>query len=243
MMSKARKQLREAVMKHIKMYIGITAVLLLILVSACSNQNEVTAPGTTDFDSPQFALIDFDDAQNAVEEGTLEKEIVINDKLLNYSFMDGGLREGSPMMSGNPWMERFDFGKHLGRIFHQLQLNEEQKNAVKELMKAYHDRNKILIMEFRDANKSIIEAANIARKEIRDSVQAGTLSRADAKKQLDELNKTTRDAIAANAASLQIKEKMCESQKTLFSSIKGLLTEEQLVKWDSFISKMKTPCK
>lgn len=242
-MSKSRKLNREAVMKQIKKYFGFTAISLLLIFSACNNQEEVTAPNTTDFDSPQFALIDFSDAQNAVEDATLEKDIVINDQLINYSFMDGGLRQGNPMMNGNPWMERFDFGKHLGRIFHQLNLNEEQKIAVKELMKTYHDGNKLLVKEFREANKSIIESANAARKEIRDAVQAGTLSRADAKKQLDDLNKSTKEAIAANAASLQIKEKMCDSQKALFDAIKALLTEEQLTKWDTFVSKMKTPCK
>ncbi len=239
-------------MKKIKLLMLFAAfiVLPLIYFTGCSDKSEVTSPNQVYFDSPTMAIIDFNDAQNGIEDATLETGMTLSPSLFSYSFInDKNFTPGNvPMMgmvAGNMWMGRFDWGKHLGFILRRLNLTDTQKGQVKDAVTAFHAAMKPLVKEFHDANAVIIKAANEARKAILDQVKAGTLSRADAKKQLDELNKATRDKIANNSASLEVKKKMCTERDNLFNAIVLILTPnaDQLKKWNDAVAKFPNPCK
>lgn len=229
-------------MKKIRLLLTLS-LLSFVVFTACSNE-EVTAPTQLDFDSPQFAIIDMNDLDQAVENLSMEKEMGMNPQLFNYTFLtvDGGLRAGNPSLNGNPWMQKFDLGKHLGRIFRILNLNNDQKLQVRDLMKSYHDKNKLLVRKFHEANKSIVEQANVERKAILEQVKNGTLTRETARPLLEEINKKTREAIAANPVTIEVKAELCANNNTLMDSIKNILNEDQLKKWDDFVSRMKNPC-
>ena len=111
-------------MKQSKILLG-TAFLLSMMFfffTGCNEKSEVNSPNQLNFDSPQFALIDFTDIDNAVEDATIDYPMTINSTLANYSFlnMGNGFAVGGPMMKGKLWLERFNFGKHLGLIFRRL---------------------------------------------------------------------------------------------------------------------------
>ena len=229
-------------MKKLRLLLTLSLISFMVFTS-CSNE-EVTAPAQLDFDSPQFAIIDINDLDLAVESLSLEKEMGMNPQLFNYTFLtlDGGLRAGNPNLNGNPWMQNFDLGKHLGRIFRILNLSNDQKLQVRELMKSYHDKNKLLVRKFHEANKAIVEQANIERKAILEQVKDGTLTRETAKPLLEEINKKIREAIASNPVSIEVKDELCKNNNDLMDSIKNILNEDQLIKWDEFKSRMKNPC-
>lgn len=229
-------------MKKIKLLLTLL-LFSFVMFTACSDE-EVTAPTQLDFDSPQFAIIDFNDLDQAVENLSLEKEMGMNPQFFNYSFLtlDGGLRAGNPNHNGNPWMQNFDLGKHLGRIFRVLNLTNDQKLQVRDLMKSYHDKNKLLVRKFHEANKAIVEQANIERKAILEQVKDGTLTRDTARPLLEEINKKTRETIAANPVSIEVKAELCTNNNALMDSIKNILKEDQIKKWDDFKSRMKSPC-
>jgi Spy/CpxP family protein refolding chaperone len=197
------------------------------------------------FDSPQFAVIDFSDLVNGVEDATIDTEMAFNSSLFSYGFMNNiaVMTPGNPRMNGNPWMERFDFGRHLGFVFRRLNLTDAQKSSVKELMTKFHESMKPLVEEFKDANKTIIEKANADRKAILDQVKAGTMTRQEAGAELKKINAAAREAIKNNPASLEIRTKMCGERGKLFSGIAALLTPEQLVKWNEMAAKVPDPCK
>lgn len=233
-------------MKRFKSSLFITALITLPLIyfTACSNKDQVNEPNQINFDSPQFAVIDYFDAQNAIEDATLDKDMAINGDFAGYKFMNsmGNLTPGNPMLRGNPWLEKFDFGKHLGLFFKRLNLSNEQKTQLRSLMTTFHDDMKPLVQQFRDANADIIKAANEARKLIVEDLKAGTITRQEAAAKLKALNEETRDKIKNNPATQTIKESMCALRTILFNDIASILTPDQLTKWNNFSSKIPNPC-
>jgi Spy/CpxP family protein refolding chaperone len=233
-------------MKQIRILLGMAVLLLLpvLYFTGCSEKGEVNSPNELNFESAQFAVIDFTDAENSVEDGTIETPIAINSVLSSYSFlnMGGGFTAGGPMMKGNPWLERFDFGKHLGLFFRRLKLTDEQKVALKNLMVNFHETMKPLVKEFLDANKDIITKANADRKTIVDQVRDSTLTRAEAAVKLKALNEATRDAIKNNPKTVEVKTKMCAARTQLFADIKGILEGDQVTKFENLIKLIKNPC-
>lgn len=234
-------------MKRFKSLLFLTVLIALPLIyfTACSDKSEVNGPNQINFDSPQFAIIDYFDVENAIEDGTIDKEIVINNNLIAYSFMNymNPMTPGNPMLRGNPWLEKFDFGKHLGIFFRRLHLSDEQKIKSKELMVKFHNEMKPLVVEFKDANADIIKAANQARKLILEDLKVGKFTRELAASKLKALNEETRDKIKSNPKTVEVKTKMCDARANLFTEIVKILTPEQLEKWNNFSSKIPNPCK
>ncbi|MGE5496439.1 MAG: Spy/CpxP family protein refolding chaperone [Syntrophothermus sp.] len=223
----------------------IIAVLLpLLIFSGCTEHGSVTGPQQADYNSPQFIVVDATDVNNAIQDATLESDMKVDESLYNYSFINktADFKPGLKALIGILWMERFDFSKHLGLIFKRLNLTDEQKAAIKEFSKTYHETMKPLVKQYFDANKTIMNDAKAQRKLIMDDLKTGKLTRDEAKTKLKDLNASTRDKIAANPESVKIKEEMCKARDTYFNNVKSVLTTDQLTKWDEFISKIKNPC-
>ncbi len=233
-------------MKQIRILLGMAVLLLLpvLYFTGCSEKGEVNSPDQLNFESSQFAVIDFIDVENAIEDGTIETPLAINSVFLSYSFlnMGNGFTAGGPMMKGNPWLERFDFGKHLGLFFRRLKLTDVQKTQLKDFMVIFHETMKPLVQEFKDANKDIIEKANADRKVIVEKVKAGELTRAQAAPLLKSLNEATREAIKNNPKTVEVKTKMCAARTQLFTSIKGILAGDQITMFENWIKLIKNPC-
>lgn len=228
-------------MKHLK----VLSVLFLfaLIFSACKKESEVTSPTNLNFDSPQFAVIDYSDAQNGIEEATIDTDMSFNNTLFGYSFMvSGDFKPGMGPILKDLWMIRYDWNKHLGLILRKLNLSDDQKAKVGDLMKAYHESMKPLVQQFRDANKSIVEAANTERKAIAQDLKDGKITRQEAMDKIKALNQKTKNAIDTNPASIEIKAKMCDLTKKLLADIKALLTGDQVEKWDNFVKNIKLPC-
>ncbi len=233
-------------MQKFKSFLVVAVILSfpLFYFSACSDKADVNAPNQLNFDSPQFAVIDYNYVQNGVEDATLDSNMTFNTTLANYSFMNSmnSFSPGNSMMNRNPWLMHFDMGKHLGLFFRGLNLTDAQRNQIKDQMAQYHATIKPLVQQFKDANADIIAKANADRKAIADSVKAGTLTRAQASVKIKALNQTTRDEIKNNPKSVEIKKEMCDEKANLFAEIAKILTPDQLVKWNNRISKIPDPC-
>jgi Spy/CpxP family protein refolding chaperone len=231
------------------LYQALMLLLPLIYFTGCNKHEEITNPRDLNFDSPLFAIVDYIDVDNAIDDATVDSDMSFNSSLFNYSFMaSADFKPGNgPMLmtmhGGGNWMARFDWGKHLGLLLRRLNLTDAQKTSIKGFMQAYHDAMKPLAEQFKTANADIIKAANAKRKEIADKVKAGSLTRAAAKILIDALNKETRDKIEANPASKAIKTQMCGLRNTLLNNIKSVLVGDQITKWNDAISKMPDPCK
>jgi Spy/CpxP family protein refolding chaperone len=222
----------------------ILAVAIAFTLSACSDRGNVNGPRQMSFDGAQFAIVDYGDVQNGIEDASTDADMSFNSTLLNYGFMDGDrpLLPGDPALRGMPWFDRFNFGKHLGFLFRQLNLTEDQKVHVRDLAKTFQQNMKPLIRQFYDANKSIISDANASRRAIMDDVKSGKITRDQAAAKIKDLNQATRDQIKNNPSSQSIKVLMCSERDKLFAGITAVLQGEQLTKWNDWIAKIQDPC-
>lgn len=233
-------------MKSIKSLFALTSFIILAFIgfSGCSDKGDVNAPGQANFDSPEFAFIDYTDVTNGIEEASLENEITFDNTLFNYTFVgtNGVMTPGNPKLKGNPWMHRFDFGKHLGLFFRGLKLTDAQKVLLKEHMTKFHETMKPLVQQFKEANAQIIADANEARKAIMEKVKDGSLTRLEAAVQLKKLNEDTRALIDANPATIDIKTQMCAARDQLLSDVRSVLVDDQVTKFDNLMKLIKNPC-
>jgi hypothetical protein len=220
------------------------SVVVALAFVGCSDRGSVNGPRQIDFDVAQFAIVDYGDVQNGIEDASTETDMVFNSTLLNYGFMDGDrpFVSGDPAMRGMPWFDRFNFGKHLGLIFRQLNLTDDQKTRVRDLAKTFQQNMKPLIRQFYDANKSIIESANASRRAIMDDVKSGKITREQAAAKIKDLNQGTRDLIKNNPASLLIKVSMCAERDKLFAGVSAVLQGDQITKWKDWVAKIPDPC-
>jgi hypothetical protein len=235
-------------MKVIK---DLSALLLLIILpllyfSACSDKKDVNSPLSQDLSltSPSLAVLDITDAENGVQDATVDSDMSFNSALLNYTFLNSSdeFTSTSTLAKGNPWLANFDFKKHLGWVFNGMQLSQDQKTAIKGFLTTYHDSMKVYVKAFYNANKDTIANANAKRKVIVDSVKAGLITRLKAEADIVLLNQVTRTAISNNPLTVAIKAEMCADRSTLFQKIASILNASQLIIWNQRISQIKSPC-
>jgi len=230
--------------KKLFLIFPVLVTVLLLIITGCNSKEEINSPQNSNFDSPQYVLIDNTDLENGIDVASLDKEMDFSASLFDYSFIktSSAFGVGNIALKGNGWFDKFDFGKHLGRIFKQLNLSDDQKASVKGFMQEYHAAVKQLAQKFREANKSIVDSANIKRKAVMEELKSGAITKEQAKVRINRINEVTKTLIQNNPASLRIKEAMCTERTNLLGKIAGILTAEQLTKWDEFISKIKSPC-
>lgn len=229
-------------MKRIK-FLSLFAFVALAL-AGCNQPDNVEPKMQENMEAPQFILIDNTDILNGIEDATLDSEMKFNSSLFNFGFMNmgGNLTPGNPVLRGNPWLEKFDFAKQLGMIFRKLNLDETQRAAVKELIKGYHESLKPLLIEFRTANEAIVKEANEKRKEIMTSFRNGTITKQEASAQLFRLNKATMDKIKNNPESIRIAGEICRLNSKLLEDVGSILNNDQKVKWEQMIQRLKKDC-
>jgi hypothetical protein len=118
----------------------------------------------------------------------------------------------------------------LAKILRALNLTDEQKASIKQFLTEYQPCHRAAMLALRNAQKVIIEAANIERREIMAALKDGTIDRRIAAQQLGDLNKRVRltlqsdEAVQAALAAV----KACDEE--LMAKIKAILTEEQKIK-------------
>jgi hypothetical protein len=222
----------------------VLSVGLALFFTACNDRGNINGPRQLNFEIAQFAIIDFSDVENGIEDATTETDMTINSTMMGYTVIggDAAFAPGNPGLRGMRWFDRYDFAKHLGLLFRQLNLTDDQKSAIRDLATTFHVNMKPLVRQFFDANKSLIQDANTSRRAIVDQVTAGSLTRAEAAAKIKDLNQATRDKIEANPASKTIKAAMCAERDKLFTGVKGKLQGDQITKWDNWIANIKDPC-
>jgi len=223
---------------------AVLSVGAALFFAACNDRNNVSGPRQQDFDVAQFAIIDFTDVKNGVEDATIESEMTFNSTMLDYTVMgsERPFGPGHDKLRGMRWYDRFDFGKHLGFFFKQLNLTHDQRMDLRNLAKTFHTNTKPLVRQFHEANKSIMQDANAKRKLIMDDVKAGNITREEAAARINDLNQVTRELIEANPASQTIKAAMCAERDILFAGVRAVLQGDQITKWENWIAKIKDPC-
>lgn len=228
-------------------------VMPFLFLIACSDNkmDEVVAPEASSYTSSDYMFVDIADVIDGIDNATIDNEMTFNPVLSNYSFLGSSVHSnglgnkmtfGNPMLRGNQWLDGLLQRKHFGRIFQQLNLTETQRTEVNAIIKTFHDSMKTYVGQFRETNKSIIQEANTLRRAILERLRNNEITRIEAQKEIKELNLQTKEKIMNNPESAEIKDQMCGLRTQLLAGIESVLTEEQKIKWNNWLSNFNNPC-
>ena len=234
-------------MKSINSTFSVLMILSFLMLFGCNTDTGINNEALIDFETGAFAVFDFDDAVNAVEDATIENSMSINPDLMNGSFFRNNGPFGprgprGPFGRGGRDGMGTGFGKHLGSVFRDLDLTEDQRTQLHDLMTAHRTCVQEPLQAFRDANQDAIAAANEQRQAIKDAVESGEITRDEAREQLRALSENTREAIRNNPDNESFREALCACKLAHFDNVRAILDETQQVTWDAWVGSLEGEC-
>ena len=221
-------------------------LFFFLLLIGCSENQELINNPTDDYSvSGDYYVLGIEDAMSSIEDATLENDMGFGNNFGSKDFPPkGGFR---PRGHGHHGGFNGGFkgkGLHLGKIFYQLDLSEDQRGTLKTLMVGNRECLTEPFEQFREAAKEIMERKKEQLKAIRDEVKAGNLTRIEAHEELKLINEAVREEIENCEACIEAREAICACNTALFESI-GTdlnLTDEQLEEWNDWLSEHPRPC-
>jgi len=225
-------------MKFFKMIAAILLpVLALSFIQSCSSDN-----GVTNTDTPSgieaFNVYDYNFSVVGVSDATLESDYSLDDCMPMNPIDDNnkGGKDGGKDDKKNPHVDKKN---PLGRIFRDLNLTEDQKAQIKELMKGHI----LCEMQWFDKLKAAREEAMVGFKEARqaivDQVKSGAITREEGKAQLKVLNQELRDKLANLPINEEVRAGIILCREEFLAAIGLILTPEQKLIWDDFVAKIR----
>ncbi|MBI5325783.1 MAG: hypothetical protein HZB41_11030 [Ignavibacteriae bacterium] len=217
------------------LFLSMLAIGLLMTVSSC--QKNPTSPTDDMYSSSEFQLPISDNTQSDIQDATETSEFMMlpPDGYSNEDcqVMGWGSGRGSMMDGGRFGDMRNGRGQrlHLGMILRQLDLTQEQIDAIKVLLRAHMDCVRTAMQRLRESERTIIQAANQERRQIMQTAKDEGWTREQLKQALKDLAQRTREALKNNPVRVEVCEEIKLCRETLLDGIEALLSEEQLVIW------------
>lgn len=214
-----------------------------VFVGCDSGDDSLSSSLNSDFESPDFAVLDYNDAIDGMIEPDMNNNPGFGQFPPNSDFIRGngqGGRQGNPMMNGG--RRPHQQGRHLGRIFRNLNLSEDQIEAIKPLMEEHKTAMEALHEQLKVATESIMEYGKEERQAIIQQVQEGSLTREEAKTLFVALHEEIKALVDASEAAQVIKTEMCDLADALFANILTIFTDEQAELFNQWLADNPGPC-
>lgn len=231
-------------MKPVKSALAFLLVAGLGLMSCNANNPSSSNSDDIDLESGEFALFSVNDALDGIEDATMDTDMRFNPDMRNgRMFRDGGpFGRRGPRGPFGPRMGRDSTGNHLGSILRELGLTDDQMSQVRELMSGHRECVQEPLDALIAANQELIDAANVERSAIIDSVRSGAITRDKAEELLRALSENTREAIANNPDSEAPRQAICDCKFALLDNARAILDETQQAVWDEWLAERTGGC-
>lgn len=205
--------------------VAILAFLILGLSVQSCQKDDVLAPA----DELAYAIATPDELVDVeITDGTVDIDPILAITSANGDVERRQNRKGACKPRGHKNPIRFE------GIFKQLNITDEQKTAIRTLLTSHKDCLVAAREAFLLENEAALSAAKTARQEISAQVKAGTMTKEEAKEAMKAVNQTLRDAIAANGSREETKLALQACFDSFDAGIEGILTADQLAKWNAF---------
>ena len=221
-------------MKAYKSVLGVflAGIVAVVAFSGCSEATEPTNESASGqfVEYTELTSYDLVIGSMEIEDATFENEVRVKP--------DRGAM--GPTDSRGPRDDRPDGGmRHpFGRLLNALNLTEEQRLQVAELLKTHHDCIKSAHDIYREHVSEIMTAAREAHKGIMASYRNGEISREEARAQLQQLNRRVREALKNSNALARVREMMKACDDEFFRSLAAILDDEQRVLLRRYIASL-----
>lgn len=208
--------------KMFSLLLPAIAVIAILSLSSCSEEPATQVNESDLLQSSISSYADFDISdEDGITYSTLETELAV--------------RPPDPGRDRNP---RF---VPLWHVLRSLELTEEQKAEIKDCFTAHRECVAFALRNMYAESKPIITEANALRREVMEKLKNNLLTREEAKMALDRINLSVRNQL--KPIRIETCEALKECREALFDCIGGELNEEQLVKWNEWLSKLPDiPC-
>ncbi len=228
-------------MKRFKLtLLSVFALALLVGLNSCDKGNLPTEGDWNLFDSPEWLAPEPDASPVEINGGTLEQPFDICPVEQDVRLYDpnGGDRGGHGKGGDNGDMMGHRKFMPLGWILRQLELDSLQIDQIKGFIFDYRLCIKENVMNLREKEKELLEPFNERRKEIFEAYKNGEITREEAAQALLQLHQEIIEVLSQNNFRVLACEAMKDCRNQLFENIKTILNEEQLVKFEEWLSKM-----
>lgn len=130
-----------------------------------------------------------------------------------------------------------DGARHpLSRLFHALQLTDDQKATARRLVAAHEDCVHTVLERLRASEDEILAPFREERAAIVAKVRAGELTREEARRLLRQLAIDAREALKANPLRERAHAALENCRTTFYRSLRAILTDEQAAILDRWIN-------
>ncbi len=216
-----------------------TGFILFLTLHACDPNQALNPDQANDenYDSSQFAVYELADETAAINDATLESDMSLaKDSPTDYNALSSNRHRQDFMQ------RRREQGMHLKFLLVGLQLTDEQRTLIIDLLKQYRECIAVPIQEFRDEAQPIIDDAHVQRQAIVDSVNTGAITREEAHTRLQALNQEKRNELHALQTELGLLEAMCACKLDLLTNISALLDTDQKALYDQWYARLNGAC-
>ena len=220
-------------MNLIKNRLILTALLLvssIFFFSACEQDTGANPQTVDNFEADEFAILDFDDAMSTLKGGTIDEKFGITQPFPG----DNNFRRGPNHPNRR--------GSHLRQILWLLELSDDQKELVREYVGASHDCVHSAFTEFRAAVQPILQDANEQRLALIEQYRNGEITNEELYFALQELRNTTHETIENDPAVVAAKQLICDCKINLIDNVGSILSDDQLIIWNDWVSNIEGPC-
>lgn len=130
----------------------------------------------------------------------------------------------------------------VGRILKDLELTDEQKEQVKTIFDQHKEVAMAIHESFKSQVQDILDSAKTKREEIKLKVDAGDITKEEARELIKQLNEETRTQIEATEAFLTAQAELCILKKQLLDDVASVLTGDQLTKYNEWRDTLEDDC-
>ena len=207
-------------------FASVAAMLTLVGVVGCSNSDTPT----TSYNDTPAALV-------APNYNTSADAFMFDDNSLMFALGDNptgnskdGRGDGAVSRERNPRL-----------IIRCLELDSTQRRQLEGFMRTYEDCVKASREAYRAEEEAIRNRTRAAEREIKAQVEAGTMTRDEARAKMKEITTAARAAI--NAAREAANKAAADCKTQLMASIESMLRPGQLEIWKKWLETGIVPCK
>jgi Spy/CpxP family protein refolding chaperone len=217
--------------------VALVAIVVTVFASSCTDPSGVVQPSMADQSSEKVLASNYDYMSDLMSDNTSEM-FAKGDRR-----GPGGKRDSVNDRGGDKDSVRGDKSNRPARlesVLPCLKLTAEQIAKLREFMTANRDCEKAARDQFRATIEPIRQRQKTAIDAIKEQVKAGTLTKADARTQIEALNASLKPAVQAAEAAMKAALEACRA--SLMANIESILTPEQLVIWMQWKTTGKVPC-
>lgn len=217
-------------MNVLKSLLIAVAVVSLFAINACNKAVDSTDTSTGSINPTEYVLAQYDVSSYNVTDASLNNDIAVE------TIVPPSADKPCIMGGNNTGFRPPMFASPLGKILRDMKLTPDQLTQIKAFMKAHAECEFGWLKKLAVSQRAIIKDANDQRKVVIQKLKDSLMTPAEARAAIKDINIATREALKNNPVNADVKAGLKDCMDKFLADIESILTADQLVKWNKFLS-------